>query len=501
MRVAVGEVPRRAADHAAGRAAVVEESSDLLAQTVRPTSGSSPLRPAPSPTSVGSSPASTMAAPACSPRPRATGRRRRSASRALDQVVITREPVVGLAGAGRPLDRDVRVGPGLDVRSADARRPPTTARGPAAGTRRRHARAAAAVSHVERRARPASEPPAAQRRPRRRSPMAPVELAVFGGSRARAPTGSVARASRPVCALSVTTDHGACRSRTLDPLDRRSLTRGARRLGPTAPRRARRGRSTSTARRPRVLPVVQLADQPQVRGASLRSPCGVAVLPTRRRGDRPRRRRASVSAHSSTGTAAGRSAPTRTACARAGSSRARSPASRRPARRRCARADLGSGRWPSARGRPASSLGALARPSTATARTAVAGRTSRPARAASRAAAASTGSRTRCSRRARRSLTCRELVVRQLAALAVVRTRRSTPRRRASIVAGAQLVAHVERLELLDAVRRLRDPDGSADDRVEVDEDAGAQQVVELVLVRLVARRPAACSAVVSYGA
>ncbi len=41
---------------------------------------------------------------------------------------------------------------------------------------------------------------------------------------------------------------------------------------------------------------------------------------------------------------------------------------------------------------------------------------------------------------------------------------------------------HVERLELLDRVRALRDPDGGAHDGVQVDEDAVAQQLVDLVL-------------------
>ena len=45
-----------------------------------------------------------------------------------------------------------------------------------------------------------------------------------------------------------------------------------------------------------------------------------------------------------------------------------------------------------------------------------------------------------------------------------------------------QLVTHVERLELLDAVRGAPDPDGRLDRRVEVDEDPGPQQVVELLL-------------------
>ena len=59
-------------------------------------------------------------------------------------------------------------------------------------------------------------------------------------------------------------------------------------------------------------------------------------------------------------------------------------------------------------------------------------------------------------------------------------------------VAGPQLIAHVERLELLDAVGRLRDTHRPSDRGVQVDEYAVTEQVVELVLVGLVRRRPAA---------
>ncbi len=53
----------------------------------------------------------------------------------------------------------------------------------------------------------------------------------------------------------------------------------------------------------------------------------------------------------------------------------------------------------------------------------------------------------------------------------------------------ALALVHVERLELLDGVRALRDADGGTHHGVEVDEDAVAEQLVDLVLVHPVARR------------
>ena len=55
-------------------------------------------------------------------------------------------------------------------------------------------------------------------------------------------------------------------------------------------------------------------------------------------------------------------------------------------------------------------------------------------------------------------------------------------------VAGAHVIAHVERLELLDRVRRRADPQRPADDRVEIDEHALSQQGVDLGLADPVAR-------------
>ena len=56
-------------------------------------------------------------------------------------------------------------------------------------------------------------------------------------------------------------------------------------------------------------------------------------------------------------------------------------------------------------------------------------------------------------------------------------------------VAGAHLVAHVQRLELLDGVGPRADTQSAADDGVEIDEHAVAQQTVDIGLARPVSRR------------
>ena len=61
-----------------------------------------------------------------------------------------------------------------------------------------------------------------------------------------------------------------------------------------------------------------------------------------------------------------------------------------------------------------------------------------------------------------------------------------------------QVVAHVERLELLDAVRRRGDPDRAADDGVQVDQDACGEKLVDGGLAgRVLGREPQQCGLLV----
>ena len=69
-------------------------------------------------------------------------------------------------------------------------------------------------------------------------------------------------------------------------------------------------------------------------------------------------------------------------------------------------------------------------------------------------------------------------------AILLVRQDGSAARGHAILI--AQPVAHVERLELLDAVGRRRDTNGATHGRVQIDEDFLSQQCVELVLLDLV---------------
>ena len=55
--------------------------------------------------------------------------------------------------------------------------------------------------------------------------------------------------------------------------------------------------------------------------------------------------------------------------------------------------------------------------------------------------------------------------------------------------AGAQVIAHIERLELLDRIRVLRDPHGGAHHGIQIDEHAGAQEVIDRLLADPIARR------------
>ena len=81
-------------------------------------------------------------------------------------------------------------------------------------------------------------------------------------------------------------------------------------------------------------------------------------------------------------------------------------------------------------------------------------------------------------------------VVAQLAVAGVLRDRVG----RRGHLAAAQLVAHVERLEVLDAVALGADANALAHQRIQVDEHAVAEQVVDVVLADAVAARPAAAA-------
>ncbi len=108
-------------------------------------------------------------------------------------------------------------------------------------------------------------------------------------------------------------------------------------------------------------------------------------------------------------------------------------------------------------------------------------------RPASRAGVASRRSRTGCSRRGRRGSPSPPR-----------RRRRAASARACDVaddrvvallhVARADLVAHVERFELLDGVRARTHPQRAAHHRVEIDEDAVAQQLVDVRLAHAVPR-------------